>query len=279
VDADFRNRELMFSLYGLDRPGEGSLVPADIFQRKLRSVLVALKEADKTVNSAPSHEYVISHLKMGSLEVGVLERPLQVEHVLPVSSIAAFAECCDAISKGDFVAARRFNGLGEAIRRVSKDAGTKFSHMELRVDRTPFLRVDDFFESQAANFIAQKEEIAAPVSRRFTGNSVDAFDGYLREVDFRGQQWRGKLVLAGGAREIDCVFRELPLEDIRRVLNRRVWAEGLAIYKEESGLPLRLEVSRVRLIKENADLTRWRGALSVDPDKGPVWGDGFDEFH
>jgi hypothetical protein len=272
VDSDFRNRELRFSVFG---PSSSEhFVAAELFTRKLREIIAALKRADKAVNSLVAHHYVISHLKMGSAEVGILEQPAAMakDHP-PISSVSAFIDCGVSINRGDFAAAIRYSGLAQALYRVSRDSGEKFSHIDLYLDDAPILRVDDFFERQTATFLAAEPRKS---KARFTGSSVDAFDGYLKEVDLRGQLWRGKLVLAGTKKELDCIFRGPTLKNISDNLDQRVWAEGLAIYREESALPSRVEISRIEPIKKDGNLLRWRGELEAD--ERAEWGGSFDDL-
>ena len=136
--------------------------------------------------------------------------------------------------------------------------------------------MDDFFERQVNTFIAlPKEEDTKRSSTYYAGRAFDAFDGCIKEVDLRGSLWRGKLVLTAGSKEIDCTFRNFTLDEVRSNLDQRIWAEGFAVYSEQSGLPQRLEISKMRPIKVGADLGRWRGAFS--PDETVEWGGTFDE--
>jgi hypothetical protein len=72
-------------------------------------------------------------------------------------------------------------------------------------------------------------------------------------------------------------MRGLSLDDVQKSLNMRVWAEGLAIYGEHSGLPERLEIARIRPIKTTGDLRRWRGKVSPDDKRGDDEGDWLDQ--
>jgi hypothetical protein len=212
---------------------------------------------------------------MGSAEVGMLERPAKTD-AAPYSAVAAFADCAAAIQRGDFKAATKYNGLGASLVFFAKGAGEGFSHMDVLVDQVPTVRVDDFFEKQVMTFISlPKEEVEKKAPANYVGRAFDAFDGCIKEVDLRGSLWRGKLVLTAGSKEIDCTFRNFTIDEVRANLDQRIWAEGFAIYSEQSGLPQRLEISKMRLIKMDADLGRWRGAFS--PDETVEWGGTLDE--
>jgi hypothetical protein len=276
MEVDLKSREVRFALYGVDDPARpDKLVSAEVFSRKVRSLIAVLKEADKAVNHSLPHEFLISHLKLGSAEVGMLERPAKID-AMPYSAVAAFADCASAIQRGDFASASKYNGLGNSLVSFSKGAGDHFSHMDVLIDQVAAIRVDDFFEKQVATFVAlPKEEMEKKFSTNFAGRAFDAFDGCIKEVDLRGSIWRGKLVLTAGSKEIDCAFRNFSLDEVKANLDQRIWAEGFAIYSEQSGLPQRLEISKMRPIKMNADLGRWRGAFN--PDEVVEWGGTLDE--
>src|SRR5262249_48518769 len=121
---------------------------------------------------------------------------------------------------------------------------------------------------QVERFLSRQDEAPQKSPQFFRGTSFDAFDGTLKEVDLRGSIWSGLLVLSGSDCEISCTMRGLTIGEVKRSLNVRVWAEGLAIYSEESGLPERLEISRMRPINMTGDLRRWRGKLTPDGARG-----------
>src|ERR1700730_9804206 len=147
MEVDLKSREVRIALYGVADPSrpDNKLISADVFSRKVRALIAVLKAADKTVNNSLPHEFLISHLKVGSAEVGMLERPAKIDAV-PYSAVAAFADCASAIQRGDFASASKYNGLGNSLVSFSKGAGDRFSHMDVLIDQVAAIRVDDFFE-------------------------------------------------------------------------------------------------------------------------------------
>jgi hypothetical protein len=259
----------------------GLLLDADVFSRKVRAVLSALKKADQVANAKRTkdrHRYFISELAPGSAVVGVTEfsTPMNMD-ILPASSVDTFIACAEALKMGDFERAAQFDGLPAAIHAVAKGAAESFSHIDLVPEFAEPLRVDSFFEKQVERFLSRKLEEAAKSPPFFRGTSYDAFDGTLKEVDLRGAPWSGLLVLSGSGIEINCTMKGLTLEEVKRNLDMRVWAEGLAIYSEESGLPERLEISRMRPINTTGDLRRWRGKVSPDETRGDEESDWLDQ--
>lgn len=95
----------------------------------------------------------------------------------------------------------------------------------------------------------------------FKGSSIGSFDGSLDVVDTYGEFPQVKLTLSAGGKVIDCICHAEDIEAIRSVLKKRVWITGLAIYDGTQGLPARLEVTEISVIKGSEDFTRWRGAF------------------
>jgi hypothetical protein len=107
--------------------------------------------------------------------------------------------------------------------------------------------------------------------RYYHGLAIGSFDGHLKMMDARGQTLRAKLITTAGELEIDCVLNKLRLPEVREMFGKRVRIEGTAHYDKQSPLPLRVDVNDIRLVKENADLTRWRGRVSRDASFGEEW--------
>jgi hypothetical protein len=273
-------KELTFTIHGIDRPEDtGGLIPAPVFQAKMRDVLTALRAAD-AANRGRRHRYLISQLRPGSATVGILERAANPKKIPRVSSVATIVDCADAIYHSNFASARRFNGLAARVVTLCRGAGREFSHIDLITDTGEQIRADDFLYNQAERFMTEvatpQTAIGSDILLPYIGQSRDAFDGEIKEVDLRGNTWRGKLILSGFKREIDCTFRNILIDQLRAFLDKRVWVEGTAIYDGTSALPARLEVDRIRGISGKGDLTQWRG--NVTPAEPPDWGDDFDRI-
>jgi hypothetical protein len=269
-------KKMTFSIYAIEGRGlPDHYVEADLFSKKVRAVLSALKKADRIANGRGRlpHVYYVTELKTGSAEVSVAElrSPFSAGndgHV--VSSMDTFLSCARYLQAGDFDRAARFDGLPGVIESISKGASETFSHITFvpEAEADAPLRVDEFFERQVQRFMERVEAVdnvvAVAPPTYFRGTTFDAFDGELKAVDMRGAVWAGTLVLTGTKVEIDCSISGPTLKEVQENLNMRVWAEGRAIYSETSGLPERFEVSRMRPITIGGDLRRWRGQLSAD---------------
>ena len=84
-----------------------------------------------------------------------------------------------------------------------------------------------------------------PLAERlyFAGSVIGAFDGTLKNINYRGTSWRGHLVLPGGNAQIECVFDQSKGEDeYNRHGNKRVSITGRAIYTGDGPLPEHIEV-------------------------------------
>ena len=97
----------------------------------------------------------------------------------------------------------------------------------------------------------------------FRGTTLSTFDGIVMEMDARGSLMRGKLILTTGGKEIDCVFRKEDVDQLRESFSKRARVTAVAHFSGTDKLPDRLDVRAVKPLKHDADLSRWRGALSV----------------
>jgi hypothetical protein len=140
---------------------------------------------------------------------------------------------------------------------LSKGAGHLFAHGEIAFDGNAPIRIDDFFAAQARRAVAVFEE---PPDLHYEGVALSSFDGILKELDHLGRMVRGQLILTAGGKRLDCVFDSSDFPNLRESFDRRARVEGIAYYTG-TDLPDRLQVKRITLLKEKADLVRWRGAL------------------
>jgi hypothetical protein len=278
MDIDTRNRELTFTIHGLDSVdgAPDKFVPADVFVQQVQAFLNALKSADKAINQRPTREFVVSNLDMGSAVVAFKERPKARANRNSLSSVTALIDCSNMIYRGEQNKAReRYNGVTTKLEAITKGVGKRFSFIEMMADHVAEIRVDDFFSRQIAVLGAKPFE--EPNPNAFKGQARDAFDGTLKELDLRGQIARGKFILHAANKEIDCVFRRLPVEKVKEALDQRCWVEGTAIYQGTSFLPQRLEVDTIRHKRKGKGIERWHGA--VPPFDLGNWGVDFDDVH
>lgn len=270
-------QEFIAVVHGIKRPeDEIALVPAKVFKAKLSDILGALSAADRSANDKAGFEYFISRLKIGSAEIGILERPKNPA-VARASSISALMGCADAIYRGNFSAARQYDGVAKHLIKLCEGVTDKFEYIEMSSLNSQPISVDGFFKGQVERFCAEVDHPDAAPSF-FRGQAFESAEGELKEVDFRGKMRRGILVVSGSLKEISCVFtRTLTDDDILNHTNKRTWVEGNAIYSGESALPSRIEVTHMRPIKAQGDPSTWKGALNHF-EVGD-WGTDFESFN
>jgi hypothetical protein len=264
--ADDTTDDLTITIYALGDTGSdgGRPVPADVFVRKVQELLEALREADKGANQGIRYDYVVADLKRGSAQVTLAEKPISEATFHLSSPFAEFEHCLEAVRTNDISEARRHNGLVEKIAKFASGAGDKFAYIEVERGAGRDYRADGVLLSQAKEMVDRLKltaELPKP-SRMFQGQSFEGFDGTILEVDFRHKTPRGKLVLSDRTKELDCEFVGFSLEEIKDHIKCRVWAEGLAIYGGEGGLPKRLDVKSLRKIVPKHHPSRWRGKVS-----------------
>ena len=168
-----------------------------------------------------------------------------------------------AVYNGDRGSVSRLNHIMvQKIHTLSKGASTKFAHAELSFPGETVLRIDDYLQDRAEDVIADPlgEIIGQPQSYR--GSAFSTFDGVLKEIDSRGIMLRGKLVLEPSASEIDCVMNKDRVPEARESFDKRVMINGIARYDGRGGLPVRLDVHKIRAVKRSGDLVKWKGAFT-----------------
>src|SRR5690606_13735700 len=141
-------------------------------------------------NHKRAFTYRVSHLAVGSAEFVFLEEvkpATQPER----SAIESVVECADAIYRSNFEAARAYNGLATRLLNFCKGASRQFDRMEMGERGQTPIPLDAFFEGQVRRFTAGRQEEIT--SAYFRGQSLDAFDGVLGEIYFRGQLKQGIL--------------------------------------------------------------------------------------
>ncbi|MDO8431400.1 MAG: hypothetical protein Q7S58_03220 [Candidatus Binatus sp.] len=253
------DRDMTLTLHGLDV--DNGKVRADVFAVKFRALLSSLRAADKFANRKKSHEYVIETAQGGSIYTAVRER-ISVKKRIPAPSIPVMRDALMAVYNGEQTVERFPKGIIDNIRLIAKDAGKKFSHGEVGT-KDNLVRIDDYLVKQVSK--AEERILGTGLikpRRHFEGISFGTFDGIVKEMDARGQLVRGKLILTAGEKEIDCIFRRDDLPTLKLSFDLRARVEGMAHYDGESLLPVRLDVRRIAVTEEAADLLRWRKALA-----------------
>jgi hypothetical protein len=258
-----RKHQILLTIHGAKRTADQErFVPASVFKSKFADLLVALKEADRTVNAKAAHDYVVSHLKIGSAEFGLLERQGKSFKKIPHSSVVALFDCANAIYRSNFGAARRFNGVAEKLKKLVSGVEETFDYMEFTYPETGSITFDGVFKNQIDQFIGEKNAEVQTGSKHFRGEAFDSFDCEFLELDFRGRSSRGILLLTGTKVEVPCVFGATFSEDaMKDHLNQRIWVVGNAIYDGNRSVPARIEVGRMQKINQTGRPSDWKGAL------------------
>ena len=256
--------EIRFKIHGLPTDGGGKLVDAEVFARKVNAIVKALEAADEEANGAQQHRYLISELKIGSAQIGIREEARSTRTRPEHSSIATLLDCTKAVSRSNYAAAVRYGDVLEAVQRISAGADDQFAYIEMGApDDTP-IRVDDFLYDQAKLMLKERASAVESIVY-YRGHAREAFDGTIKAADLRGELPRVKLILTAGGKEIDCICKRLTDDQVREALNRRVWAEGIAVYNGKSALPSRIEIDKIAPLSADSDLTKWRGSLTAVP--------------
>lgn len=250
-------------------------VSAAVFAQKLGQLVAALGAADEAVNGSRVHEYTIARLHTSTPTAILRERPResgQFDEWRLESGIEAFASCASAIATGESDAVQRFGKCAEKVLTLTKGAGRRFGFMEATVADN-VIRIDPFLSERAATIVSPKPlALASDAQKWFKGVTEGSFVGSVKEADLRGALPEIKLVLSAGGKEIDCVCRGLPIDDIRAALDRRVRITGRALYDGKSGLPRRVEVRSIEHFKTEVDFKRWSGGF--EPFEAVEWFEG-----
>jgi hypothetical protein len=266
--------QIMFRVHGPDT--ETDEVAAAVFARQLGILSRALRAADKAINGRLVHDYFIASLSTSAPTALLAERPLPRfarQLITGHSGIDAFEECISAISAGDRGRALRYEGCAKQLAKFSSGG-----YSEVWTGNSTVFRVDPFLTERARLIVKPEIETnghAAPerttAREWFKGIAAGSFDGEIKAADLRGALPQITIVLTAGGNEIDCICREGDIESIRAALDRRARVYGQAIYDGKSGLPRRIEVSKIEVIGGSKDFTRYKGAFK--PFEIETWED------
>jgi hypothetical protein len=248
--------EVRLKLFGLDV--DNGLVLADVFASKLKALVDTLKRADRLKNRQKSYDYLIVDLKADSAEASIRERT-SANATSQVSSVDYVNQVIRAVYSGSKAVGEIPFDLIENLADLPKGSGQGFAHGEVTFNGSPPIRIDDFFAAQVQRAL-EPTPLDAP-DPPFQGVSLSSFDGILKELSHLGRIVNGLLILTAGGKRINCIFDSSDFPNLRDSFDRRARVEGLAYYTGEEELPARLEVKRIDLLKDKADLLRWKGAL------------------
>ena len=257
-------------------PGSpASSVPAAVFKKLFDAVYAALIAADREVHpKSASSAFVISHLSVDPCEFGLLEM-VMTRGPGAVSSIALFRRCAARVYRSDYQILLQHRRLMRAFQRIAAALDPSFVVL-VRYHDTE-LPLDEFFRRQVGR-VGLANDAPPLTDTWFAGHVVSSFDGRLEAIDYRGAVWTGRLTLAGGETQIECVFDKSIGEDsLNPFGNKDVSVTGRAIFTGDSPLPERVEVMAVEERRRATAAMTIRGALA--PAEIGELEDGLDYLH
>lgn len=246
---------------------------AEVFAQKVRTLVQALKEADRLANGGKRHELVIDDLKKDSARIRLREKRSSKKAVRGTGS-SQLGRAFSLVYQGGAKAAEVPRSLVTYVSKLASGAEKSFSHAEAIYEQGNVVRIDRFFVERAelARELGKEQEQEAAAN--FRGVVRDTFDGRLRVIDTRGQLVRAMLILTAGERTIDCVMRRDLLKDALKKFEIRVIVEGEAIYDSDDLLPKRIQVETIIPVRRDADLERWKGRFRIPADfDASIWPD------
>lgn len=262
--------EAKFVLHGLD--ADNRIVRANVFVQKLKTLLNALRIADTLANGKPTFMYMLTKLETGSAAVTIREK--QVTRNRPHrSGIDLLESTANAIYNGDRNIEHLPKPLVKQVEKLGRGVAKRFSHAELAFSDDVVIRIDDYLLRQTEVAYEALESPDQKPERFYRGIAVGSFDGFLKEIDARGTMLRGKLVLTAGGLEIDCVMNKDRVLEARNSFDKRVIIEGAAHYDGMQQIPTRLDIKSLRVVGDDSNLLRWRGAFRSDANVDDDWDD------
>lgn len=264
---EFGQDEIKLTVHGLDV--DASRVRADIFAEKLRQLVKALQQADSFQNRGRKYNVLIADLKVASASALLRESQFKKARRVVRPGILV-GHVADAIQSGNPNLSEFPKNIVASLRNVAKASGDQFAHAEATFYGHNVVRFDTFFEHRASRAIEMIEKPEVENLRWFEGVVFSEFDGTIKQLDSRGNVFRGKVVLSINGAEIDCVFNRQDIEEISAAFEKRCVIRGRAIYEGDSPLPARIQVRSVRVLRSGADLAKWRGEL-IPPEPNASW--------
>lgn len=252
------SQETTLAIYGLDI--DARVVRANVFVEMLRDLIGSLKLADKLANGRDAHEYLLPQLRNGSAVATIRERARRRQP--SQSPISYFESVATAVYNGDLRDRPSLDAqIVGRIAKLSRGANERFAHAEISFTDNTVIRIDEYLHRQVKDAISILTNAPVEQHQSYKGIAFGTFDGMLKEIDSRGTVLRGKLVLVPSTTEIDCVMNKDRVPAARESFDKRVVIKGAARYDGRGGLPTRVDVAEIRVIKQTGDMTRWKGAF------------------
>jgi hypothetical protein len=260
-------RDLTLTLHGLDEYNQA--VDGEVFARKFAAFMRGLGKADAVANGERRHKFLISDLRKNTA-TAVVREAIAKKGPSPESGISYYVDGISSLYEGTPRAQSLPRGLINDIASLTKGAGRAFSFAEVKgepmspTEAPAIIRIDEFLENRARRIL--RDAIAAGAAMYFQGTAFGSFDGVLKAVDLRGDMKKAVLLLSAGGNPVECIVNIVAVTELGDALDQRVIAYGVAHYERHSGLPVRLDIRKIEIVKKGDGLGRWRGAFDVPPD-------------
>ena len=233
------SNEIRVLIRPVEAPGfEPELIPAPLFKKIFDAFLSALLAADREIHmKAVASHFYISYLDHASRQFGIIEKQRSA-----ASAIDFIRKCCEGLRRSEYDLLLRHQRLMRAFHRIAKVLNSgysivvKWNDAELPIDGVFCHQIQRVGSSGA---FSQKDAWAA-------GSTAIRVEGRLEAIDYRGPSWRGRLTLADGVSEIECVFDRSMGEDALNPFGHKyVRITGCAVFTGDSKLPERIEVMTI----------------------------------
>jgi hypothetical protein len=256
------------------RRGPGA-TPAAVFKKLFDAVLGALVAADREIHPrASASEFHIAHLSLAPCAFGFVEE-LRSARSPPASAVDLFRRCAGRVYRSDYQILLGYPRLMRAFHRLSSALDPAY----VVLTRTQFgeLPLDAFFRRQVDRVgLPERDRPLTDVC--FAGAALVTLEGRLAALDYRDSAWVGRLALAGGAAQVECVFDRTMGEDALNPFgNKSVSVAGRAIYTGDSQLPERVEIATIEELPRAPEVIDIRRTFA-QAVLGEVC-DGMDYFH
>lgn len=274
MDAVGRNELRVVIQPGPAAGSQNDAVPAAVYKKVFDAVLGALLAADRELHAkSVSSAFLIAHLSIDPCEFGVVEK-VRAPGPDGAPAIGLFRRCAGRVYRSDYQILLQHRRLMRAFQRIAAALNPAYA-VVVRYHDTE-LPLDEFFRRQVDR-VGLANEVRPMADMWFAGAGISSFDGRLEAIDYRGAAWTGRLTLAGGEIQIQCVFDKGMGEDaLNRFGNKDVSVTGRAIFTGDSQLPERVEIVTIEERPRAAGKIDVRGALA--PAGIGTWDDGLDHF-
>lgn len=252
------SNEIRVSIRPIEAPGfEPELVSAPLFKKIFDAFLSALLAADREIHAKPvASQFYVSYLDQASPGFGFIEKQRST-----ASAIAFIQKCSDCIRRSEYELLLRHQRVMRAFHRIAAALNSGYS-VVVRYHDAEFL-MDGVFCRQVHR--AGSNETPSQKDGWSAGSAATRFEGRLEAIDYRGPLWRGRLTLADGVSEIDCVFdRSIGEDALNPFGHKPVSVTGRAIYTGDSKLPERIEVVKIEEAREGRGGIELEGPSSSD---------------